>query len=157
MKEKNTNENSKLNRHPINSYHSDTMESMIIDNIFYALLLYMIFGGIATIIDWGSFALTHYSLGWHYSLSVLLSFSLGSITNFTLNKYLNFKNKSKRILLQSAIYLSIAMLVLIITLCFMAIFIDILNLPVMIARIITTAIVLFYNFLGHKYITFKLK
>jgi len=118
--------------------------------------LYIIFGGLATIVDWGSFAFCTYFLGFHYILGVTISFSFGSITNFTLNKYLNFQNKYKKIHLQFLLYLLVALLGLCITILLMWLMIDGFGIEKFIARIITTAIVLIYNFLGHKLITFNL-
>jgi len=127
-------------------------------NIFFSrsFFLYLIFGGLATLIDWSSFALATYSAGLSYLISVIISFSLGSITNFYLNKRLNFKNEYKKWYYQFIVYLIIALLGLSITLVLMWLLVDNLFIEKMFARIITTAIVLIYNFLGHKYITFRI-
>jgi len=119
-------------------------------------ILYILFGGLATIVDWGSFFLASYSLNINYILAVTISFSLGSITNFTLNKYLNFSNKYKKFHLQFILYLFIALIGLMITIGLMWLFISTFGFGKMSARIITTAITLIYNFVGHKYVTFNL-
>ena len=127
-------------------------------NVFFSktFFIYLLFGGVATIIDWSAFAFGTYSLGMNYVLAVTISFSLGSITNFTLNKYLNFKNRYKRVHIQFLLYLVIAVIGLVFTIFFMWIMIEGMLIDKFLARVITTAIVLVYNFLGHKYVTFKL-
>lgn len=118
--------------------------------------VYLIMGGLATVVDWGTFALFAYSMNWHYALSVTLSFTLGSLTNFSLNKYLNFDNKYKKLHYQFLVYLLIAIIGLAITLGIMFLCIEFIETGKMLARIIATALVLVYNFLGHKYVTFNL-
>lgn len=117
--------------------------------------LYLIYGGLATVVDWGVFALSVYGLGIHYALSVTLSFTAGSITNFSLNKYFNFKNNYKKVHVQFMAYLIVAIIGLVVTLGFMWFFIELLRMNDFIARIITTALVLIYNYLGHKHFTFR--
>lgn len=127
-------------------------------NIFFSrtFFMYVLFGGLATIVDWSIFALGIYSFGMHYTLAVTISFSFGSITNFILNKYLNFQNKYKKVHLQFLLYLVIALIGLALTLLFMWLMIDSMAIGELTARVITTAIVLIYNFLGHKFVTFRL-
>jgi|SRR3989344_2429739 len=118
--------------------------------------IYVVLGGLATIVDWGSYALGIYYFEWYYVLAVTISFVLGSITNFLLNKYLNFKNEYKKIHFQFLIYMTIAMIGLAITVFLMWLFIEIIGINKFISRVITTAITLIYNFLGHRFITFRL-
>ena len=56
---------------------------------------YVIFAGIATIVDIGLLYLLTAFIGLHYLLSAALSYTCGMITNYSLNKVFNFKNKSK--------------------------------------------------------------
>lgn len=129
----------------------------LIDSFFSKyFIFYIVFAGIATIIDWASFAFSTYSMNLHYILSVIISFTLGSITNFSLNKYFNFKNKYKKISIQFILFLLVAIIGLIITILLMYLFVDVLLINKLISRIITTGIVLFYSFLGHKFITFRI-
>src|SRR4030042_1809862 len=115
-----------------------------------SFMLYLVFGGFATIIDWGVYYLALYSLGIHYSLSVTLSFIFGSITNFLLNKYLNFNNQYKKLHNQFILYLLIAIGGLIFTIVLMWFLIEVCLVDKFLARVIATAITLVYNFLGHK-------
>ncbi len=118
--------------------------------------LYIIFGGLATVVDWSSFWIAAYRFNVYYLLAVTISFSLGSITNFVLNKILNFKNKYERWMLQFMVYLLVALVGLGITLLLMWALVGGMLMNKMVARIIVTGIVLIYNFIGHKYITFRI-
>jgi hypothetical protein len=44
---------------------------------------YALCGGLATVFDWGSFYIASYLLHWHYLLAVTISFSLGTIVNYS--------------------------------------------------------------------------
>jgi len=127
-------------------------------NVFFSktFLLYFIFGGMATIVDWGSFWILVYLLNTNYLFAVTLSFIFGSITNFSLNKTLNFRNKYRRWDIQFMLYLLVAITGLILTLALMWLLVEWLSIDKMTSRIIVSAIVLGYNFLGHKYFTFKI-
>jgi putative flippase GtrA len=131
------------------------------NNVFRRLILsqflrYVFLAGLATLVDWSAFALGIYRLNLHYLPSVILAFSLGSFFNFILNKYLNFKNSYKKLHLQFGAFLTVALIGLLPTIALMYLLIDFLLLPQLLSRIITTGIVLFYSFFGHKYITFGL-
>jgi len=131
--------------------------STITRSNFTIFLTYLSFGGLATLIDWGTFSIT-LSMGWHYLLSLTLAFSLGSITNFTLNKYFTFKNKYKNIPLQFLVYLIIAIVGLVISMLLILFAVEILHTEKLSARMVITFIMLVYNYAGHALITFnKLK
>lgn len=118
--------------------------------IFFAL-----FGGIATIVDWGLFYLTHLRLGWHYLVSVTLTFILGTLISFSGNKYLNFQDSSKKVIRQYVTFVSLAGGGLLITYGLLIVFIDYLGIHAMLSRAMSTFIVLFYNYNSQKNITFR--
>ena len=118
--------------------------------------LYIFLGGLATLLDWGSFAIGVYILDLHYVLSVIVSFCVGAISNFSLNKYFNFKDDYKKVHYQFFAYLLVALVGLFITILLMYIFIDLLFMEKIISRILTSGIVFIYSFLGHKFFTFNL-
>ena len=119
-------------------------------------LLYLLCGGLATIVDWGVYSIGIYIIKINYVYSVTFSFLLGSITNFSLNKYLNFKNKYKKLHYQFLVYLIIAIPGLLLTILLMWMMIDVLLMNLFLSRIITTGVVLIYNYLGHRYLTFNI-
>lgn len=118
-------------------------------------IFFAFFGGIATAVDWSVFYVTHLRLGWHYLQSVTLTFILGTLISFSGNKYLNFQDSSKKIIRQYVIFASLAAVGLLITYGLLTIFIEYLHLHAMVARAISTFIVLFYNYFSQKHITFN--
>jgi putative flippase GtrA len=130
------------------------------------LLLFFIVGGLATVVDWIVFYLFNKQVGLHYIISVILSYSFGGATSYTLNKIFTFKDKSKDFALQISLFTLIMTGAYGLNILFMYLQIEVLfkkliNLnnftlsAEMIARVITTGLVFIYNFMMHKFITFN--
>ena len=117
-------------------------------------VVYGFVGAIATIVDWGSFYVMNSTFGWHYILAVCISFILGSVTNFSLNKHITFKNTSKKLIRQYLLHTFVSILSLSVTILLMLWFIQGFHMIKFPARMLTTFIVLFFNFFMHKYLTF---
>jgi len=126
----------------------------LLTKLDFTFFSYIVCGGIATLFDWSTFYLLNLKLHFNYLIAVSLSFTVGSIINYTLNKYYTFNNKHKNILLQFTVYLTGALSGLCITWILMIFFIKYLYYQPMLSRIIITGIMLFYNYLYHKTITF---
>lgn len=118
-------------------------------------LFFAILGGIATLVDWSVFYLTHLHFGWHYLASVTLTFTLGVLITFFGNKYLNFYDSSKAITRQLLLFTCISGGGLIITYGLLVLFIDYAGFHAMVARGTATLIVLFYNYFSQRHITFR--
>ena len=125
------------------------------DIINLEFIKFFIVGGISTLIDWLFFFLIGIYLNIHYQISLIISYTLGGITNYSLNRYYTFQNKSKKIALQFLTFFSLALVSLFLSMLVMFIFVDILNLHRMLSRILTTAIIFIFNYLMHKFITFN--
>ena len=119
-----------------------------------SFFIYSISGAVATLVDWGSFYVASSIFAWYYMAAVCISFTLGSLTNFTLNKYVTFKNKYDKLHHQYLLHLVVSIVSLGITLIIIYIFIEKFGLPKLNARILTTLVVLPINFVLHKNITF---
>ena len=116
--------------------------------------LYSLCGGLATLFDWGSFYVASYRWEWHYIAAVTLSFSLGTVVNYGSNKFITFKNYYKNIPLQFGVFLVGAGSALLLTALQMLLLVEYFRYSKMGARILVTAIMLFYNFCFHRYLTF---
>lgn len=123
----------------------------------FELIKFFIVGGISTIIDWSSFYLIGIILGIHYQISLVIAYTLGGITNYTLNKLFTFQNKSKQITLQFITFFTLAFISLLISMTIMFIFVEIFYINEMISRILTTFIVFIINYAMHKFVTFNKK
>ncbi len=116
--------------------------------------LYALCGGLATLVDWGSFYIASYLLKWHYVLAVILSFSLGTLVNYISNKFITFHNFYKNIPLQFGVFLVGAGSALLLTALMMLLMVEYFHYSKMGARILVTGIMLFYNFNFHRCLTF---
>ncbi len=118
-------------------------------------LSYVLFAGIATIVDMGVlFILTTY-FNLYYLISAIFSYICGMIINYSFNKYLTFKNKSKRIAPQFAIFATVALIGLGLNELILLILTEIFNVWYLNSKLISVGIVMFWSFFAHKKITFK--
>ncbi len=96
-------------------------------------------------------------LGFYLFVWVTLSFLLAVINWFTWNKLWTFKNKSIKYKRQFTKFLFVSIWWFILTLSFMYIFTILLWIYYIISKLITSIIVVTWNFLWNKYWTFKIK
>ncbi len=118
---------------------------------------YVFVGGVATVVDWGSFFLTNTVFGLFYQVALVVAFTLGSITNYTLNRTLTFQSKSKKIAKQFTTHLTISVVSLVVNMGLMYVIVSIIGLSPMGGRVITTLVMLIANYFLHKNITFNNK
>lgn len=117
---------------------------------------YVIYAGIATIVDFVTlYSLTEYADVWYFYSAIIASI-MGMATNYFLNKYLNFKNTSRAFIRQSGIFVSVAIVTIIINQTILYILVEFTGLWYITARVISTGIALIWSFWGHKNLTFKL-
>ena len=122
---------------------------------FWQFSIYVLMGGMATSVDWLSFYFLNILWGLSYLLAVTLSFSLGAVTNYLLNKFITFKDKTRQIIAQIGVYSFICALSLLCSIGLMYALVEWVKLWPMLARILTTGIMLLINFLMHKFITYN--
>jgi putative flippase GtrA len=118
-------------------------------------LNYLVMGGVATAVDWGSFYLLNQACHVHYRLSLIGSFSLGSLASFWLNKYYTFADPTRQLATQLAVFTLLALASFTCSCGLMALQVDVLGVHAMIARMVTTGVMLIANFLLNKRITFN--
>ena len=115
---------------------------------------YVLFAGIATIVDLGLlFVLTEF-VNLHYLTSAALSYMFGMTTNYSLNKLFNFRNKSKRIILQFGLFIFVALIGLILNQLILWFLVESFKIWYMSAKLVSILIVMLWSFWGHKNITF---
>ena len=116
---------------------------------------YFMVGVVATLSDWGLFYLLAVFFNVYYQFSLATALILGAIVNYTLNKIFTFRCKSRAIVQQLSVYAGVVIISLGISSVTMFLFIDILLLFKMYARILTTFIMFMINYLLQKYLTFN--
>ena len=111
----------------------------------------------ATIVDWGAFALGIYVLEWHYVLVSLIAFFCGSTVNALLSRKVAFTSKGHSKEKEMTLLYIASILGYLLNLGFLALFIEIVNLHPMIAKIITTFIVFAANYGMRQFFIFDSK
>ena len=124
---------------------------------FKPFVKYCIVGGSGTILDVASLYFFVDFLSLPVMLGTFLSFVLAVTNNFILNKIWTFKNKSKNYKKLYVKFLIVSVIGLMITLGLMYIFVFLLSIWYIVAKLLTSAIVLVWNFLANKLWTFRIK
>lgn len=132
------------------------MISKILDEkeILHQLVKFFLFSGLATMLDFTSFYLL-IQTSLHYQFCVAISFSIGAVTHFSMNKVYTFKNESTQIASQFFTFLMVSFVYLLLSMALMHLFVEFLNIWEMYSRIMATLILFMYSFVSHKYITFN--
>lgn len=118
---------------------------------------YTFVGVAATLLDWSTFLLLSTALGIHYATAVTISFLLGGIAKFILNRLFTFKSTSKKILSQYTVFVTFSLVSLCISILLMYFFVEIFSIPQFPSRIVTTFLVLFLNYVFDTSVTFNKK
>ncbi len=116
--------------------------------------LYILFAGIATVVDFGLLYTLTELAGIHYFVSAMCSYTAGMVTNYSLNKKRTFNNKSKRIKTQFSLFVSVALVGLVINQGIIYILVESAHLWYIYAKFIAMWIVVIWSYIGHKKITF---
>jgi putative flippase GtrA len=126
------------------------------NNLFLQLIRYTIVGGGAFAVDFCLlYTLTHF-LHLHYLLSATISFTAGLVVNYIFSTIWVFNKKTvKNKYLEFLIFTIIGVVGLGFNDLFMWIFTDHCEIYYLYSKVITTAIVYFWNFFARKYILFK--
>jgi len=130
-------------------------------NLIFEFLRYIIVGGSAFIIDFLTMYLFKEFIfkGQHLYCAVFLGYTIGLVYNFVLSCLYVFKDGFKKIKnkeIQSfIIFTVIGIIGLGLTEILMYCFVDLLNIYYLLSKIITGAIVVFWNYIARKIIIFK--
>ena len=124
---------------------------------FKGLLLYLIVGGLATIVEWAAFWVLANPLHIQYLLSTALAFVFSTFANWFFGRLLVFK-ESNQSLLREIISIYLASGVgLLLNLLIMFVLVQIFAIDKMLSKIAATAMVFIYNYLVRKLLIYKQK
>ena len=115
---------------------------------------YVIFAGIATLVDIGLLYFFTDIIGIWYFYSALIASTAGMVVNYSLNKYLNFANRSRQIILQFGMFAAVAGVGIFLNQIILYTLVEFAHIYYLLAKIITVFIVMFWSFWGHKRFTF---
>lgn len=119
------------------------------------LFLYLIVGGIATLVEWVLFYVFNAKMGFHYMPATALAFMVSTFANWLAGKLILFNDWSNVIPEIIKIYAT-SIAGLFFNLALMWIMVDIIGLQEMLSKIIATGIVFMWNFLIRKYAIYKI-
>jgi len=118
---------------------------------------YIIIGIFATAVDWVTFSISIRWLNIGYQVALIFALTTGALVHYLANKKMTFKCHSRKYGSQISLYILMAAFALPCSLGIMTLFIKFTPVTTLWARILTTGIMVFPNYLLHKYITFNKK
>ncbi len=117
---------------------------------------YVLFAGFATLVDLGLlYSLTEFFHVWYF-YSAAFAYFMGMVTNYLLNKYFNFKNRNKQIVMQFGLFATVALVGLGINQFLLYSLVEFAKFWYISAKIIAIFIGLLWSFYGHKKLTFSI-
>ena len=126
------------------------------DQWWLQLFRYGFVGGVAFLVDYGTlFCLTHFA-GIPYLWSAAVAFILGLVTNYLISISWVFSHNGKMQVWQEFLFFAIIGVIgLALNELIMYVGTDIVQLHYMISKLISTAIVFFWNFFARKFLLFN--
>lgn len=126
------------------------IKDFIHSKLFVQLFRFGVVGGLAFLIDSGVlFLLTEY-LGVYYLISSVISFVVSLIFNYILSIFWVFDVKRKQTIKEIVIFVVLSVIGLLVNQAVMYLGVDIFSIHYMLCKIISTLIVMIYNFATRK-------
>ncbi|MFH1861403.1 MAG: GtrA family protein [bacterium] len=116
---------------------------------------YIWIGGLATVVDAVMLVVFRVKLGLYVWLSAGLAYLCGMLTNFLLNKYVNFASKSRSIVGQARTFFIVALIGLGLTSALMELFVQVFHLPLLVGKAFAVCVAMSWSFWGHHQLTFQ--
>jgi putative flippase GtrA len=117
---------------------------------------YVILAGVATAVDLGLlYAISEFAGVWYF-YAAALSYVAGMLTNYTLNKHLNFRNTSRKIAHQFTVFAAISLTGLAFNQIILYCLVEFAGIWYMYSKIMAVFMVMLWNFYGHKKFTFSI-
>lgn len=122
------------------------------------IIMYIIFGGLTTLINITCFVLINKVGVFHYQITNIIAWIISVLFAFVTNKYFVFNSKSKSNLLKESVkFYGSRLISLAFDIVLMYILIDLINSNDLIAKIITNIFVIIINYVISKKFIFKNK
>jgi putative flippase GtrA len=126
------------------------------DSTLIQLFRYGFVGGMAFLVDYGTLYVLTEFLGLHYLLSATIAFVIGLVTNYLLSIAWVFNSrKSGSRWVEFTVFALIGIIGLGLNALVMYLCTDFLGMHYLISKLVSTAIVFFWNFFARKTILFK--
>lgn len=128
------------------------MSHPAIKSLFTAFCKYLLAGGMAFVVDFATLFFCRDLLGLHYLLAAALGFIVGLVAVYVAsNKWVFDRRRMKeKKTLEFSIFALIGVIGLGWTMLFMWVFVDLLSIHYLLAKLVTTGLVLVWNFGARK-------
>ncbi len=124
---------------------------------FSSFAKYMVAGGAGFIVDYSILTLCYVLLSYHYLISAALGFVAGLVFVYiSSNKWVFAHRRLKdNVAMEFLVFALIGLIGLLLTVLFMWVFVDVIGVYPLVAKLITTALVLMWNFGARKMILYS--
>ena len=127
------------------------------DNIFLQFFRYQFVGGVAFLVDFGLFVVFT-GFGIHYLLSGVFAFVVSVVVNYVLSTYWAFNpDKTSNSIVEFNLFLIISIIGLVFTEVLLFVFTEYLKVYFLYSKIISTIIVMFWNFGARRFLIYNSK
>lgn len=120
---------------------------------------YFVTGGLASVADFGVFALALYCFDIHYLVSNLIGLAAGNVVNYLLTLGWVFRSEKRKMENNRALEIFVFVLISLVGMGFneflMYLFVDKFGIMEMVSKVVAAIIVLLWNFVARKFILFK--
>jgi len=131
---------------------------MYIDKAFLKqLFIYFFIGGFAALVNWIIFYISNSLCNIHYLIATIIAFFVATWVNWKLGRISLFKNSAVRskVTGEKTLVYIVSAIGLLLNLLLMWLMVDILNIQPIIAIVITTGLVFFWNFFARRILIYK--
>lgn len=118
-------------------------------------LLYVIVGGIATVVEWVFFAAFKDICAWHYIVATVVAYIISTFANWAAGRLIMFKNTGQSLIKELVGIYTTSVMGLGMNVLIMWVAVDAIGIKKMIAKVIATGIVFFWNFFIRKFVIYK--
>lgn len=118
---------------------------------------YLAVGVFATTVDWLTFSAAIRGLNFPYQFALILALTFGGLAHYSANKIVTFKCHSRQYGSQIPLYIVLAIFTLCCSMGVMALLLKWFALDKLWARMLTTGVMIYPNYLLHKHLTFNKK
>lgn len=118
---------------------------------------YLVAGGVAFVSDYSVFLALHYLAGLSSPRSGVISFFIGLIVSFTLQRFWVFSGDSNQLIKREVIGYGVLAFINFFVTAYGLILLDNLKVPAFIAKLLIVGIIMVWNYLLYKNVIFKVK
>lgn len=118
--------------------------------------LYLIVGGLATIVEWAVFYVLNSFLLIHYALSTAIAFILSTFANCFFGRLILFHESKQNIAKELVKIYAVSIIGLLMNIAIMFVAVEKIGIQEILSKIIATGIVFIWNFLIRKLLIYKI-